>query len=125
MHRRSRRNPTPPVGKDRSILIGIGVGLGVVTLGGAWLWHQNRKSLDTLRLVGTLADTITPRVLALLPNPPPGGLRDLSPLQIAQATLHAAELRSADTSLSAADRQAATDLAVSMRERVRTLSAIS
>lgn len=122
MHRRSRRNPTPPVGKDRSILIGIGVGLGVVTLGGAWLWYQNRKSLDTLRLVGTLADTITPRVLALLPNPPPGAL---SPLQIAQATLHAAELRSADTSLSAADRQAATDLAVSLRERVRTLSAIS
>ena len=78
MHRRSRRNPTPPVGKDRSILIGIGVGLGVVTLGGAWLWYQNRKSLDTLRLVGTLADTITPRVLALLPNPPPGGLRDLA-----------------------------------------------
>ena len=124
MHRRSRRNPTPPAGKDRSSLIGIGVGLGVVTLG-VWLWYQNRKSLDTLRLVGTLADTITPRVLALLPNPPPGGLRDLSPLQIAQATLHAAELRSADTSLSAADRQAATDLIPSLRERVRSLSAIS
>ena len=125
MHRRSRRNP-PPAGKDRSILIGIGVGLGVVTLGGAWLWYQNRKSLDTLRLVGTLADTITPRVLALLPNPADASTNTtLSPLQIAQATLHAAELRSADTSLSATDRQAATDIIPSLRERVRSLSAIS
>jgi hypothetical protein len=59
-------------------------------------------------------------------SPPPLEIAGrLTPLQIAQYTLRAAELQAADTSLSAADRQTAADLAVSLRERVRTLSAAS
>ena len=115
MSRRSRRNPD----SHRNLYLGLGA--AAVVLGAAWWWRRRMPAA---------------RTLATAPAPAPVAGRDasttattltgeLTPLQIAQATLRAVEGQAADTSLSAADRQAATELIPSLRERVRSLSATS
>ena len=115
MIRRSRRNPD----SQRNLYLGLGA--AAVVLGAAWWWRSRKTAAPS----GPRADGAVLGGVRNTDTPATTQTGELTPLQIAQATLRAVELQANDASLSAADRQAATELIPSLRERVRSLSAAS